>query len=292
MIQLRVLGTTDLRGPNGQALLSILSQPKRFTLLAYLALHATGGFVRRDKLLAVFWENSDLDKGRASLRSALSYLRRSLGEDVIVSRGDEEVGIASGSLECDAVLFEAALAAGDLEPALQRYGGTLLDGVHVAGAAALGEWLDLQRRRLMLLAVEAASNIADRRREQGDLYDALLWARKALALDPGSEPGIQRLIRLQSEVGDRAGAVRSYAAFEARLAKELEVEPSAETQALGASIRGSSGDRNEAAQVPRSVESTVVAGSTSPVIPHPSPSDSRATSSGRSATAFRWVAVT
>ncbi len=37
VIALRVLGLHALRGPNGQELPSLLSQPKRFPLLAYLA---------------------------------------------------------------------------------------------------------------------------------------------------------------------------------------------------------------------------------------------------------------
>ena len=97
MIQLTILGSTDLRGPDGQALLSVLSQPKRLTLLAYLALNATGRFTRRDTLLALFWPDSEPDKARASLRRSLSYLRKSLGPDVLVTRGNDEVGIAAGS---------------------------------------------------------------------------------------------------------------------------------------------------------------------------------------------------
>ncbi len=34
MIQFRVLGSTELRGSDGTTILSVLSQPKRLTLLA------------------------------------------------------------------------------------------------------------------------------------------------------------------------------------------------------------------------------------------------------------------
>ena len=207
MIQLRVLGSTDLRGPDGQALLSILSQPKRLTLLAYLAMNATGLFVRRDKVLALFWQDSEPERARASLRTALSYLRKSLGEGVLVTRGDEEIGIAPGSLECDAVLFEAAVAAGDPETASAHYRGTFLDAFHVSGAAALDQWLDAERHRLKQRAVEAAGAIADDRRKRGDLPEALHWAHRGLALDPRSEPGVRRLVSLQAQMGDREAAV-------------------------------------------------------------------------------------
>jgi hypothetical protein len=37
MIELRLLGSVDLKGSEGETLLSALAQPKRMALLAYLA---------------------------------------------------------------------------------------------------------------------------------------------------------------------------------------------------------------------------------------------------------------
>jgi hypothetical protein len=52
MIELRVLGTLDLRDGAGREVRRVLSQPKRLTLLVYLAL--TRATHRRDALLALF----------------------------------------------------------------------------------------------------------------------------------------------------------------------------------------------------------------------------------------------
>ena len=126
MIEFHLLGSVNLKGPEG-TLRSVLAQPKRVALLAYLAVATPNGFHRRDKLLGLFWPESDQEHGRAALRKALYFLRQSLGEEVIVSRGDEEIGLAEGGLWCDAVAFEEALEAGDPEEALELYRGDLLD---------------------------------------------------------------------------------------------------------------------------------------------------------------------
>src|SRR5512146_2311016 len=96
MIEFRALGAVDLRRRDGAELLSVLSQPKRTALLAYLLLARPRGFHRRDRLVALFWPESDAEHGRNSLRQAVYFLRRSLGDDVLESRGEEELGVGAG----------------------------------------------------------------------------------------------------------------------------------------------------------------------------------------------------
>jgi DNA-binding SARP family transcriptional activator len=63
-IRLSTLGRTELEGTDGRSILSVLSQPKRFALLVNLAVAAPGGFVRRDRLIALFWPEHDQDRAR------------------------------------------------------------------------------------------------------------------------------------------------------------------------------------------------------------------------------------
>ncbi len=51
VIEFRTLGALDLRGLDGHQLHSLLAQPKRVALLAYLCVANPGGFHRRDSLL-------------------------------------------------------------------------------------------------------------------------------------------------------------------------------------------------------------------------------------------------
>src|SRR5262245_65766267 len=110
MIRLRTLGLLELRDEHGAELRSLLAQPKRVALLTYLALEATNGFCRRDLLLALFWPEFDSNRARNALRQALHFLRRTLGSDAVVGRGDEEIGLNSGLLWCDVAAFQDAIA--------------------------------------------------------------------------------------------------------------------------------------------------------------------------------------
>ena len=100
-IRLTLLGRIDLSDSSGRRNQSVLSQPKRVALLAYLAVEGRNRLVRRDELTGVFWPRRSDRRGRKALRDALYFLRRSLGDDVIVTPGDE-VGLDWDRIECDA----------------------------------------------------------------------------------------------------------------------------------------------------------------------------------------------
>src|SRR5262245_62687492 len=127
MIHLRTLGALELSSSAGTSLETVLKQPKRTALLCYLALASRVGFCRRDTVLAMFWPEHDAEQARHALRQSLYFLRRSLGPGVLVSRGDEELGIA-GDVLCDAIEFGRAIDGGLLEEALAFYEGDLLPG--------------------------------------------------------------------------------------------------------------------------------------------------------------------
>lgn len=237
VIRFRTLGALDLKADDGRRLLSVIAQPKRVALLAYLAIGSSRGFKRRDALLGVFWPEVDQDRARHSLRQALYVLRRGLGGDVILSRGDEEVGIREDELWCDAVAFERAVDSGRAAEALEWYRGDLLPGFFISEAPEFERWLDAERRRLRRLASDAAWSLADRQVEADAGREAAAWARRAVELSPWDESSLCRLLELLDRIGDRAGAIRAYEAFADRLAEEFEAEPAPETQALIQRVR-------------------------------------------------------
>lgn len=181
MLELRTLGVVDLRIAGGAELLAVVQQPKRFALLAYLAISATNRFVRRDTLLGLFWPELDAEHARGALRRSLYFLRRAVGDDVLIGRGEEEVGIAEGMLWSDVAGFRDALKRGDPAAALELYQGDLMAGFYVAGAPEMEDWLDRERRKLREEALEGARTIA---RIPGDAAAQLRWARRALEVDP------------------------------------------------------------------------------------------------------------
>ncbi len=236
MIELRTLGELELKGSDRRELRTILAQPKRLALLAYLAVSTHRQ--RRDSVVALFWPDLDTDHARGALRQALRFIRRELGDGVLNGRSEEELGFHAGRLWCDAAAFVAACAGGRLVQALQLYRGDFLDGFFVSGASPeFDHWLEAKRTHLRNLAVEAARTLAERCEAEGDVTGAIRWARRALELSPEAEHTLRRLITLLDRLGERAAAVHMYDAFARRPASEHEVEPSPETQDLMRAVR-------------------------------------------------------
>ena len=92
MLRFKLLGTSELSREDGTSVRSVLAQPKRLALLAYLTLEARGRPVRRNTLLALFWPERDEAHARNALRQSLYFLRRSLGDGVVESEGDGTAG--------------------------------------------------------------------------------------------------------------------------------------------------------------------------------------------------------
>jgi DNA-binding SARP family transcriptional activator/tetratricopeptide (TPR) repeat protein len=240
MIRLQLLGALDLRGIDGTGadaeLRAVLAQPRRLALLAYLAI-AGPRFQRRDVVLSLFWPEDDSARARASLNRAIYFLRRELGDGVLVSRGDGEIGLSTERLSCDAAEFHAAFETGDWERALNLYCGELLPGFHISGAAGFEEWLESERARLRESAARAAWKMAEREEAAGRFVSATSWARRSVDLDPFREVAFRRFLSLLDRMGDRAGAVNAYVRFADEMAADLNVAPSPETQALIDAIR-------------------------------------------------------
>jgi serine/threonine-protein kinase len=243
MLRLRTFGTLDLRRIGGDELRTVVAQPKRLALLAYLAIATPRGFHQRDKLLALFWPELDTERARAALNRAVYFLRRELGDDVIISRGDE-LGLDADRLSCDASSFDQALQAGRAREALDLYTGDLLPGFFVSNALGFEQWLEHERPRVRERASEAAWSLADEAEHDGNIALAAHWARRGVELAPFHEIGVQRLLVLLDRAGDRAGATEAYNRFAEDIARELELAPSPETRALIETIRARQGQRS------------------------------------------------
>src|SRR5262245_18203163 len=238
MVRLQLLGSLGLSGDDGKEIRPVLSQPKRFALLAYLSLAEPRGFRRRDSLLPLFWPESPGEPARASLRRTLHFLRSHLGDGVIVTRGEEEVDVAADRLSCDARAFEEHIAAGREADALALYHGDLLAGFFVSDAAPeLDEWIDRTRRRYRELAYKAAERLSEKEQAAGRRSPARFWAARAVELQPLSAAGLLRTLRLLDAEGERVEALRRYDEFEKRLKAELAVEPGPELRSLSKQLR-------------------------------------------------------
>ena len=237
MIEFRLLGTLHLTDAEGREVKSLLTRSRRLALLAYLAAAAPRGLHRRDTLLALFWPELDQEHARGALRQALHVVRSALGADVVVTRGDEEIGLNVDHLWCDVVAFDEAIVAQQFSEALELYRGETLDGFFISGAAEFERWLERERARLREAASRAARALVEQCEAADDLPAAAEWARRAVWLAPHKEDALRRLVTLLDRLGDRAGAVAAYEEFTKRLAADLETEPAAETKALLTAVR-------------------------------------------------------
>ena len=257
MLRLTTLGATDLRDRHGHQIREVLAQPKRAALLIYLAVESSRGPVSRDRLLGLFWPESDDARARNTLSQALHYLRQSLGSGVIESHGANAVELRGDQLWCDATVLAESFERGEVEMALDLYRGEFCSTLFVSGAPEVEQWLDAQRRRLRGLALAAARTLAERLAARGELEPAARAARRALALQPDDEREVRSLLVLLERCGDVAGALLAYQSFARGLAEAIQTQPAVETRQLVEGIRNRSERAALPAQAPAAPDTVV-----------------------------------
>src|SRR5215207_5520102 len=145
MLRLRTLGGASLER-DGIPVDTVGAQRKSLALLALLAAARQRG-ISRERLAAYLWPESDTDRARGALKQALHVLRRELGSPEAIV-GAAELRLNPTWIETDFDIFLAALERGELELAVQTYGGPFLDGFHLPAAPEFEEWLEAQRDQL------------------------------------------------------------------------------------------------------------------------------------------------
>jgi len=234
---LLVLGGTELGGISPDAASRLLGQTKVIALLAYLAVAARGRYVRRDRLVGLLWPELDQTHARAALRKVVHTIRATLGDTVLLTRGDEELALSAENMSCDAVQFALNADAGHLLDALELYRGDLLEGFHLAECGEYMMWLDAERSAIQERAAAAAVALS-RKLEVDEQYTmAGAWARRAIRFSWSNERVLRQALSMLDRLGDRAGALRLFEDFSKRLRRELDAEPSAETLAVVAKLR-------------------------------------------------------
>jgi adenylate cyclase len=255
MIDFTTLGTIDLRR-GGDEVRSVLLQPKRLAVLAYLVTASPRGFHSRDTLLGLFWPDLDQERARNAMRQALHFLRRAVGDEVVASRGDRELGVAAGTIACDAVRFDEALAAGRLDEAAGLYRGDFLRGLFIEDAPEAERWLEAERARRKEEVLEALRTLVAQEEERGELRAAMLWARRAVAIAPTDDGAVRRLMAVLDRAGEPAAALDAYDQLVHRLREEFGVPPSGETIRLVNEIRNRPGDVAAAPAAAKDVAAT------------------------------------
>ncbi|MCG7360790.1 alpha/beta fold hydrolase [Roseomonas sp. ACRSG] len=210
MLRIRLLGDmTVLRDGEPQAL-----PPSRKTraLLAYLV--ATGRPQRRDRICSLLWDVPDDPRG--ALRWSLSKLRTVVdepgGPPHILAHGDT-VAFASEGVACDLHALRdvaghgggaslRAASSDHLRAVAGEDGGEFLEGLDLPAHPDFQAWCvalreDVRRQRMLLLKalVERLAPAAPE--------EALIYARRLVALDGFDAPARVALVHLLARLGRR-----------------------------------------------------------------------------------------
>jgi len=210
---------------------------KTLALLTLLVMHA-GRPQTRQRVASALWPSSTDAQALTNLRRELHHLRQTVGD-----AGSLEITARhlcwrdSEACRVDVRVFErarrAALDAAETDPAtglaqstaaLNAYGGDLLPGVY-------DDWLLELREEEAQKCVEQCDLVCRLGRQLSSPLVAADAARRRISLRPLEEIGYRTLMTLQSELGDRSGAIGTYHRCASVLERELGVEPGPETQA-------------------------------------------------------------
>lgn len=237
MIEVRTFGHIELTTGGGDEIEALIAQPMRFALFCYLALPAPGTFHRRDTLLAMFWPEADHKRARASLRQSLAYLRRILGEDVLMRCGDEEIGLNPELVWCDAAAFSAASERGSWAEAVGLYRGEFLKAFFLSNVAEFEQWLEGERARLAGLYRTALEEAGKEAVSNGDWSRAVEYYERLVGQDRFNSRYAMRLMEVLAAAGDPANALVHAKNHAVLLREELDVTLPAEMLALEERIR-------------------------------------------------------
>ncbi len=201
--------------------------------------------VTQSELAELLWPQALPPSWPVALSAVVSKLRQRLG-----TVGLDRDRIIANAFRCYQFrpppdtwidLETAADALHHAEGALQAnqpqaaYGPALIATTIARRPFLVGEdapWVTLRRERLRDILVRALDCRVDALVWNGELALAQDQARATVELEPFRESGYRRLMQVLVKRGDRAEAVRVYQDCKRRLAEELGVAPSDETQSL------------------------------------------------------------
>ncbi|HUS97946.1 MAG TPA: BTAD domain-containing putative transcriptional regulator, partial [Hyphomicrobiaceae bacterium] len=229
--QLSLLGEFALSTVDGEEL--TLPTRKDRQLLAFLAMQDSRP-QSREKLAALLWADRAEPQARDSLRQSLAALRRVFRSEGVeaISADRTSVTLNAKELSIDAVAFAQGCAASESTAKLAGlYQGPFLKGLETS-TPEFEDWVRQERDRFESLAEQTVVVASISTLCSADSDAALQLARKLLSRDQLLEPVYRAVMRISRGRGERAAALKSYAACRDALREELNVEPDPETEAL------------------------------------------------------------
>jgi len=232
MLEVRLLGqfTVQLAGVP----VELTARPAQ-SLLAYLLLNPVAH--RRERLAGLLWPDSSEANARRNLRQALWQIRRALGDQADTLLLVDEITLAFNTdshyaldVERIAHPLDDATTVDDLMGAVAAYAGELLPGFY-------DEWVQLERDRVQAQFERKLNLLLERLVDAHRWTDVLSWGERWIALGYTPEPAYRALMIAHAGLGDQSSVADVYHRCVEALARDLDVEPSAQTSALYEKLR-------------------------------------------------------
>ena len=233
--QLRVFGSPSIERESGEPLSGRAAQRHRVGLLALLAL-APSCRLSRDKLIAYLWPESDSERGRNLLKVSTYVLRTALGENALLTEGDD-LRLNGDIVRVDALEFEAALARADYAGAASLYRGPLLDGFFLSDAPEFEQWASRERERVAAGYARALEALAGDAEARKDFATAAEWWKQRSALDLYDSRVAVRLMQALEAGGNVAGALQHASIHQRLLQEAFGIAPNPDVAALADRLR-------------------------------------------------------
>ena len=234
MITCRTLGPLAVTVDGAEPPAELLWR-KHLALLLYLA-RSPRRSRSREHLIGLLWADKPETAARHSLREAVRVLRHGAGEAAVETAG-EQVRLADGAVELDVDQLALLATQGDWASAATLATGEFLEGFSVPDAPGFDDWLASERTEWRRRCVDVLLQLARAVTSAGYAADAVAPARRALALDPHSEPAAAAEMHALALAGERTAALETYRAFEQRLRADLSAAPGEELQRLAGRVR-------------------------------------------------------
>lgn len=244
VLRVRLFGGLSVEGPQGPVPDRAWGKRKARLLFAMLAINR-GQDVPRDVIFDRLWPDMPAERAQSNFYVTWSYMKKALA----ACAGDptpylEHRGgvcrIVPETVNTDlAEFFEAAEAIRRAKASDEP--GAIVDAAERMAALYAGEllagdlyedWCSDIRERVRHEFSDAMLAGAEVLASSGELARAVRLVRAALAYDPWREDLYQAALRYQIMAGQRSGAIETYMACRDRLAEDLGLDPSVETQRL------------------------------------------------------------
>jgi len=214
-------------------------------LLIFLAVEALNDPAvthRREGLMELLWPDLPLKSAQDNLRQTLYLLRRAIPKQIIEDEGEPiqllvcsrlAVGLKPGyCYDLDVADFCRLLRCQELEEAVALYRGDFLADFYLPDSNEFEEWALAWRSQLRRQALDALDTLATSCLEGGHFDQTVDYAQQQLAIDDLRERAYRQLMEALARSGQRSTALTQYGKCRDRLAGELGIAPSQETEAL------------------------------------------------------------